>query len=82
MALQQHTVPDDELSGRFDATQWSFDDRTQQLEQMLDVHCPKCGGACARSRRHGLRDWLLRLMVLHPWRCQTCRARFYIRRRR
>ncbi|MEX5280786.1 MAG: hypothetical protein NW700_04435 [Nitrospiraceae bacterium] len=82
MATHQHTLPHEELARRSDEAQWSLSDQTQQLEQMLDVHCPKCGSPCARSRRHGLRDWLLRFMALHPWRCQTCRARFYFRRRR
>jgi hypothetical protein len=82
MTLQQHTLPHDELASRSDDLRSLLDDQTHQLEKILDIHCPKCGAACARSRRRGLRDWLLRFMALHPWRCQTCRARFYFRRRR
>ena len=82
MALQQQTLPHDELASRSDDLRLLLDDQTHQLEKILDIHCPKCGGLCARSRRHGLRDWLLRLMALHPWRCQACRARFHRRRRR
>ena len=82
MALQQQTLPHDELASRSDDLRLLLDDQTHQLEKILDIHCSKCGGLCARSRRHGLRDWLLRLMALHPWRCQACRARFHRRRRR
>lgn len=82
VATHQHTLPHDDLAHRSDETQGLLSDQSQQLEQVLDVHCRKCGCLCARSRRRGLRDWLLRFMALHPWRCQTCRARFYFRRRR
>jgi hypothetical protein len=43
MTLQQHTLPHDELASQSDDLRSLLDDQTQQLEKILDIHCPKCG---------------------------------------
>ncbi len=40
--------------------------------------CPACrSDSCRRSKQRSLRDYLVRLPGLRPWRCRTCEARFY-----
>ncbi len=40
--------------------------------------CPNCRSTvCRRSRRRGLRDNLLSLTGLRPWRCRVCQSRFF-----
>jgi uncharacterized protein with PIN domain len=40
--------------------------------------CPGCrGDLCRRSRRRGGRDLLMTLFALRPWRCPSCKKRFY-----
>jgi hypothetical protein len=40
--------------------------------------CPRCGKTRIRpSLQSGMIDSLLRLMLLAPFRCRACRARFY-----
>lgn len=40
--------------------------------------CPQCGRGLVRpARRQGRLDVLLRLVVIHPFRCQLCSHRFY-----
>lgn len=45
---------------------------------MLLQSCPNCGWAEARrSPRRGALDILLRVLFLAPYRCRSCRVRFY-----
>jgi len=40
--------------------------------------CPKCRSDwCRRSRRRRLRDYLIGLSGLRPWRCRNCGLRFF-----
>jgi len=42
--------------------------------------CPICKDTGARrSRRRNITDYILSVMGLYPWRCQTCHSRFYAR---
>ncbi len=46
------------------------------------MDCPYCSSTyCTRSFRHGVRDFLVRLLGLFPWHCHTCMKRFYQRKR-
>jgi len=39
--------------------------------------CPQCSGASVRrSHRQGVRDYLLGLLFIYPFRCQDCNHRF------
>lgn len=42
--------------------------------------CPSCDGSSIyRSRRYGAFEMILgRILLLYPYRCQQCDARFYI----
>jgi hypothetical protein len=42
--------------------------------------CPSCNGSSIyRSRRYGRFEMILgRILLLYPYRCQQCDARFYI----
>jgi hypothetical protein len=43
--------------------------------------CPKCGSTDIRgSQSHRAMDILLRSFALHPYRCRSCRKRFYMRK--
>jgi formate dehydrogenase maturation protein FdhE len=43
-------------------------------------HCPKCGSSDARrSRRAGLLAAFMQTLGLRPFRCRSCRSRFYRR---
>ena len=40
--------------------------------------CPKCHSDSARrSRRSGVKDYIIGLALLRPWRCRNCDLRFY-----
>ena len=40
--------------------------------------CPQClGDQCHRSKRQWLRDYLIGLSGLRPWRCRICKLRFF-----
>ena len=40
--------------------------------------CPKCGAERAhRSHRSGIKDRVMRLFEMIPYRCKSCSARFY-----
>jgi hypothetical protein len=42
--------------------------------------CPQCfGEQCHRSRRRGVKDYAVGFANLRPWRCNSCRRRFYAR---
>jgi hypothetical protein len=43
-------------------------------------HCPSCQNpSIYRSRRHGMFESILGgILLLYPYRCQQCDARFYI----
>lgn len=43
--------------------------------------CPKCGSTDIRgSHAHRALDHLLRTFGRHPFRCRSCRRRFYMRK--
>ena len=44
--------------------------------------CPHCGGKhFFRSRRSGLKDWLLHhVLFQNPYRCASCDGRFFLSR--
>ncbi len=47
------------------------------------VNCPQCGTQfVARARRRALREFLLALVTVYPFRCQLCRHRFFALRGR
>src|ERR1700759_3275697 len=51
------------------------------FESAESMICPQCrSGACYRSRREGVVDFLFTLLGMRPWRCQTCDRRFHARR--
>ena len=40
--------------------------------------CPECrSDSCRRSKRRGLKDYLIGIARLRPWRCRVCQLRFY-----
>ena len=40
--------------------------------------CPQClSDQCHRSKRQWLRDYLIGLSGLRPWRCRICKLRFF-----
>jgi hypothetical protein len=44
----------------------------------MQIKCPGCGSKDVRcSRSDGLLSSLLRRLVLHPFRCRSCRKRFF-----
>lgn len=48
------------------------------LARLARAVCPACGGARAvRSRRRTTVDHLLSVIGLRPFRCESCRWRFY-----
>jgi predicted HAD superfamily Cof-like phosphohydrolase len=52
-------------------------DSSPRMRESLRVRCPRCGKSFVRrSRRQGLKERLLSLMYLYPFRCQVCAHRF------
>jgi hypothetical protein len=52
-----------------------------KLSSLFSGCCPACGdGHVRRSHAHGA-EFLLRLFLLYPLRCQTCQVRFWSFRR-
>ena len=50
---------------------------TPRMRESLRVRCPRCGKSFARrSHRQGLKERLLSLLYLYPFRCQVCANRF------
>jgi hypothetical protein len=48
--------------------------------QKLPMTCPACkGGACRRSRRRSVSEYLVSAAGVVPWRCTTCETRFHAR---
>jgi hypothetical protein len=44
------------------------------------ISCPLCNSAnIRRSKRRGVRDYLLSVAGILPWRCESCSARFHAR---
>lgn len=44
----------------------------------MQIKCPGCGSKDVRcSRSDGLLSSFLRKLVLHPFRCRSCRKRFF-----
>jgi transposase-like protein len=44
--------------------------------------CPWCSSVdCRRATRHGVRDFVHRLVGIFPWRCGLCGSRFYLSKR-
>jgi predicted HAD superfamily Cof-like phosphohydrolase len=52
-------------------------DDSPRMRESLRVRCPQCGKSFVRrSRRQGLKERLLSLVYLYPFRCQVCAYRF------
>jgi len=52
-------------------------DNSPRMRESLRVWCPRCGkNFVQRSRRQGLKERLLSLVYLYPFRCQVCANRF------
>jgi len=50
---------------------------TPRMRESLRVRCPRCGKSFVRrSQRQGLKERLLSLAYLYPFRCQVCANRF------
>jgi predicted HAD superfamily Cof-like phosphohydrolase len=50
---------------------------TPRMRESLRVRCPRCGKSFVRrSHRQGLKERLLSLVSLYPFRCQVCANRF------
>lgn len=44
----------------------------------MQIRCPGCGSKDVRcSRRDGLLSSILARLMLHPFRCRSCRKRFF-----
>ena len=53
----------------------------EQLEESHKPFCPKCGSTDIRmSQTHRTLDFLLKSFSLRPYRCRSCRKRFYLRK--
>jgi len=49
------------------------------MHEGLTMSCPQCGKSFVRrSHRKGLKEWLLSLVYLYPFRCQVCAHRFRV----
>jgi c-di-GMP-binding flagellar brake protein YcgR len=49
------------------------------MRESLTMRCPRCGKSFARrSHRQGLKERLLSLVYLYPFRCQVCANRFRV----
>ncbi len=47
-------------------------------DQNMTLSCPRCKSVnVRRSRRKGIIDWLLRALLVLPYRCEHCSTRFY-----
>lgn len=52
---------------------------TPRMRESLTMRCPRCGKSFARrSHRQGLKERLLSLVYLYPFRCQVCANRFRV----
>jgi ribosomal protein L37AE/L43A len=50
----------------------------QHESALSEISCPKCGSAdVRRSRSEGFLAAFLRVFGRWPFRCRSCRARFY-----
>ena len=57
------------------------DDELLEDEGSHKPFCPKCGSIDIRlSHSHKALDFLIRTFKLFPYRCRSCRKRFYKRR--
>ena len=58
----------------------NIDDDVQPAEPHKPF-CPKCGSTDIRgSQSHRTMDFLLKSFSLRPYRCRSCRKRFYLRK--
>ena len=56
-------------------------DEGDQVEEPHKPFCPKCGSTDIRaSQSHRTMDFLLSSFSLRPYRCRSCRKRFYLRK--
>ena len=55
----------------------------QSSPAVAEVKCSLCGGKRVhRVKRNGLKEkWIFSLFGYYPWRCSTCRTKFYLKRR-
>jgi predicted HAD superfamily Cof-like phosphohydrolase len=52
-------------------------DSSPRMPESLTMRCPQCGKSFVRrSHRQGLKERLLSLVYLYPFRCQVCAHRF------
>ena len=52
-------------------------DSSSRMPESLTMRCPRCGKSFVRrSHRKGLKERLLSLVYLYPFRCQVCANRF------
>ena len=57
------------------------DEEDLELEETRRPFCPKCGSTDIRgSQTHRTLDYLLKTFSLRPYRCRSCRKRFYLRK--
>jgi hypothetical protein len=65
-----------------DDTRWLMLEPTRRYRSAARMQCRYCSSEmCHRATRHGLQDFLFRLIGMFPWRCTLCGARFYRRKR-
>jgi len=56
-------------------------DEEEQPAEPRKPFCPKCGSTDIRgSQSHRMLDFLLKSFSRRPYRCRSCRKRFYLRR--
>ena len=59
----------------------NLDGQDEERAKPHKPFCPKCGSTDIRvSQSHKTLDDLLRSFSLKPFRCRSCRKRFYLRR--
>jgi predicted HAD superfamily Cof-like phosphohydrolase len=52
-------------------------DSSPRMHDHLSLRCPRCGNSFVRrSQRQGLKERLLSVVYLYPFRCQVCAHRF------
>jgi hypothetical protein len=59
----------------------NLEDEDERPEESQKPFCPKCGSMDIRgSQTQHTLDFLLRSFSLKPYRCRSCRKRFYLRK--
>jgi predicted RNA-binding Zn-ribbon protein involved in translation (DUF1610 family) len=57
--------------------------QSNQIPAAVDLQCPKCGSERVRriERKGILERRLFKSFGYFPWRCATCREKFFLKRR-